>query len=236
MLKVSETTDDTEIETIERITRGQHTNDSWRELKKIKLTASNFKSAAIRITEPDNLLIRMYITDIKKSIPALEYGQLHESDAVKDYVALKMEEGHVNVKVWEVGTIISNITQGYGASLDKMVYDPNACGKKQGGLEIKCPFSKRGLSVEEACLGKNFFLSMQDGQKPKLKHNHQYYYQIQGKMFVCELEWIDFVVWFGPRKLNIERIYFDREWWFNFALPRIDYFYRRAFLPEVFTR
>ena len=233
MLKVSETTDDTEIETIERITRGQHTNDSWRELKKIKLTASNFKSAAIRITEPDNLLIRMYITDIKKSIPALEYGQLHESDAVKDYVALKMEEGHVNVKVWEVGTIISNITQGYGASLDKMVY---ACGKKQGGLEIKCPFSKRGLSVEEACLGKNFFLSKQDGLKPKLKHNHQYYYQIQGKMFVCELEWIDFVVWFGPRKLNIERIYFDREWWFNFALPRIDYFYRRAFLPEVFTR
>ena len=52
---------------------------------------------------------------------------------------------------------------------------------------------------------------MQDGQKPKLKHNHQYYYQIQGQMFVCELEWIDFKLWFGPRKLNIERIYFDRK-------------------------
>jgi len=39
---------DTDIETIERITRGQNNNETWRELKRIKLTASNFNTAARR--------------------------------------------------------------------------------------------------------------------------------------------------------------------------------------------
>lgn len=78
-----EKTDDNEIDTIERMTRGQSTNKSWRDLKRIKLTASNFKSAAVRISEPDKLLKRMmYISDIRKPVPALEYGQLNEFVAV----------------------------------------------------------------------------------------------------------------------------------------------------------
>lgn len=135
-----------------------------------------------------------------------------------------------------MGTIISKARPEYGASLDRCVFDPNAKGKKQGGLEVKCPYSKRGMSVQEACQDKNFFLTMKDSQTPKLKHGHQYFYQVQGQMFVCNLDWIDLVVWFGPTNLSIERVYFDREWWHRFALPRIDHFYRRAFLPEVLTR
>lgn len=55
-------------------------------------------------------------------------------------------------------------------------------------------------------------------------------------MLMCDLEWIDFATWFGANKLFIERIQYDKEWWYNTALPKIDFFYTRAILPEVFTR
>lgn len=226
---------DCDIERIERLSRGQN-NDFWKELKKVKLTASNFKAAACRNNEPDKLLKQiMYKVHEQSAVPALQYGHLHERYAVDDYIKRKKGEGNKDLRVWEVGTVISKVRPGYGASLDRMVFDPLAVGKKEGGLEVKCPYSKQGKSVEEACLDKKFCMAMNNGE-PKLRSNHQYYYQVQGQMFVCNLEWVDFVVWFGPNNLYIQRISFNRSWWYKDALPKLDYFYRRAFLPEVLTK
>ena len=36
--------------------------------------------------------------------------------------------------------------------------------------------------------------------------------------------------------LFTEKIYFGNSRWFNDLLPKIDYFYRRAFFPEMLTR
>lgn len=73
-------------------------------------------------------------------------------------------------------------------------------------------------------------------EKPKLKEGHSYYYQVQGQMYACELQWVDFVVWLGGSTMMKERLGFNRDWLYNEALPRLDYFYKRAFLPEVLTR
>lgn len=136
--------------------------------------------------------------------------------------------------VWEVGTLLSKNRPGLGASLDRMVYDPMANPKK-GGLEVKCPYAKRGMTIQEACNNNKFYLTMHDG-KPELRKGHAYFYQVQGQMYVCELEWVDFVVWFGNDALFIGRIIFDKDWWCNEALPALDHFYARAFYPEVLTR
>ena len=50
------------------------------------------------------------------------------------------------------------LEQCYGASLDRKVYDPKASGMKDGGLEVKCPYCKRGMTVEQACKDPNFCL------------------------------------------------------------------------------
>ena len=55
-----------DIETVERLTRGQSNNEVWRQLKRDKLTASNFYNAAVRRKEPDKLLTTttiMYISE-----------------------------------------------------------------------------------------------------------------------------------------------------------------------------
>ena len=65
-----------DIETVERLTRGQSNNEVWRQLKHDKLTASNFYNAAVRRKEPDKLLKNiMYISEKKKSIESLEYAE-----------------------------------------------------------------------------------------------------------------------------------------------------------------
>ena len=122
---------DVDIEKVERVTRGQSNNEVWRQLKRDKLTASNFYNAAVRRKEPDKLLRSiMYISEKKKSIASLEYGQVHECDTVASYVAAKAAEGNTLLRVEEVGTMLSKERPGYGARLDRKVYDPKASGMK----------------------------------------------------------------------------------------------------------
>ena len=59
---------DVDIEKIERVTRSQ-SNEVWRQLKRDKLTASNFHDAAVRRKEPDKFLRNiMYISQINTQI------------------------------------------------------------------------------------------------------------------------------------------------------------------------
>ena len=65
------------------------------------------------------------------------------------------------------------------------------------------------------------------------KRNINYYYQVQRQMCVANLEWVDFVVWFGPQKeIFVQRISFDKQKWFDDNLPKLDLFYKWAVIPE----
>ena len=93
----------------------------------------------------------MYIKE-KQDVPTLDHGIQHEKDAVDCYVALHHAAGNTKLTVTEVGTYISKKTSGLGASLDRLVYDLSSANGTEGGREVKCPHSKRGMSVTEACL------------------------------------------------------------------------------------
>ena len=68
----------------------------------------------------------------------------------------------------------------------------------------------------------------------KLKITHCYYFQIQGYMFPVVLNRVDFVVWCKITYCGTLRLRFDERFWQK-ALHCIDYFYCRAFVPELFT-
>lgn len=74
--------------------------------------------------------------------------------------------------------------------------------------------SKHGMQAHEACMNKSFFLQQTDDGKISLKRNHNYYFQLQGQLFVSGFEFIDFIVYFGDDiPIFIERIYFDKQFW-----------------------
>ena len=58
---------------------------------------------------------------------------------------------------------------------------------------------------------------------------------MQGNVYCCNLNWADFVVYFGRDNLFCERIKVDSEWQKK-NIPKLDHFHKTAILPELFTQ
>ena len=64
--------------------------------------------------------------------------------------------------------------------------------------------------------------------KPKLKHAHKYYVQVQGLMGVTGAKWCDFVV-YTSKGMSIARIPFDPQFW-NSLKVILKLYYLKHFL------
>ncbi|XP_065056985.1 uncharacterized protein LOC135685107 [Rhopilema esculentum] len=218
-----------EIDNIEKRTRGQSSNEQWKRERMYRITSSNFYLAAVNTIEPSSKLKAMFYKPFSTS--ATRHGNKYERHARELYTIFLKEKG-INAHVSDVGLILSSSCLYLGASLDGIVTHKN----EKWGLEIKCPFSKFNCTLKEAVLGKKFFLQNVGGNI-KLKRQHPYYFQIQGQMFCSGLKTIDFVVWFGNSEpLFVETIWFDVDFVTSYMLPRLEFFYCRAVLPELFTK
>ena len=56
-----------------------------------------------------------------------------------------------------------------------------------GLVAIKCPFTLRNLTPEEACADPNFYCHLVNGEAA-LKKDHPYYYQVQGQLRLTGLK------------------------------------------------
>ena len=196
---------DEEILETERKTRGQNKNNLWYEKRKTLLTASNFGKAAKTKVEPSNkvksILYSNFTTD------ALQYGIESEPKAVNLYVT-EMRKNGIDVTVEEVGLLVSREKPFLGASIDRIVTFKDT--EEKWGMEIKSPLSKAGMTVEEACKNKTFFLEKLSDGTVRLKRNHDYYLQIQGQLYCSnlDLKGIILTVFFGDDKpLFLEKIF-----------------------------
>lgn len=132
-----------------------------------------------------------------------------------------------------MGLVINPRWPQLGASPDKIVYCECCLGK---ALEVKCPYllnTKDINDVNEYVKLKNSCVIVSDGQII-LKHDHQYYYQVQMQIFVCNLQYCDFVIW-SPRFLFKERIYPDFEFWAKYSQTALK-FHSEVIVPELLGR
>ena len=76
-----------------------------------------------------------------------------------------------------------------GASLDGIVDEETV-------LEVKCPYTERNLSIEEAVKSTAFCLdSNESGLSYELKKDHVYWHQVHGDMYFSHRKFCFFVVW-----------------------------------------
>ena len=54
-------------------------------------------------------------------------------------------------------------------------------------LKIKCPYSHREDSIEEAVASDGQFCLIKQGDSFQLNQSHAYYYQVQTQFFVCDM-------------------------------------------------
>lgn len=204
-------------------------SSDWFSQRKLRVTASNFGLIFKRRSyEAENLdkFIHTLLNPVPYGkIPACEYGTKMESVARDDYIK---KTGHT---VQETGFWSRSDFPWLGGSPDGIVIDKNT-GEK-GLLEIKCPYSAKHLTIKDYIKEKKSAYLIYVGKSIVLDKGHNYYYQIQGCLFILNLEWCDFVVR-TEKELFIERIKRNPEF-ISSMLTRLEEFYTRFLLPSLAT-
>ena len=135
---------------IEKSTRGQSSNENWMKHRMYRITASNFYSTVVNTVEPSSRLNSMFYESFTSA--ATTHGKDFEGHIRGLYISLLKENG-VNADVAEAGLKLSSAFPYLGASLNGIV----KYQAKTWGLEIKCPFSKFGSSLQDALTDKKCF-------------------------------------------------------------------------------
>ena len=206
---------------IERNTRGQADCPQWYQHREKRLTASNFGAV---INRRENIYPKSILEKISSNpntrVPfSCKWGKDNEQNALLKYY----ESCNNQVEICEcVGFVVNPKWSWLGASPDALAFTSQE-SSPYGAVEIKCPSSKINTTIAEACQDKNFYLTCVNGQI-LLKKRHPYYYQLQGIMAICNLQWIDFVV-YTVTDIHIERVYFDFQNWRDTMLPKLTRFF-----------
>ncbi len=100
----------------------------------------------------------------------------------------------------------------------------------EGLLEIKCPYSVRNQDPTTV-KKEGFYLN--HGDTVTLSKKHDYYFQIQGQMGVCNRSYTDFVCW-TTCGMHVERISRDTAFFEQLKL-NLDDFFVKVILPCILT-
>ena len=115
------------------------------------------------------------------------------------------------------------------------MYDPTSMQELFGFLEVKCPFSHRNETPEQASTSPGFcsVLHTSDGtQGLALRRTHTYFAQVQGQMAIGGRPWCDFVI-FTTQGISVERVKYDALYWKNTLVPKLTKFYDNCVAPEI---
>ena len=132
------------------------------------------------------------------------------------------KEHNSSVSVEKCGFIIHPSKGWLGASPDGRVKDPTSkhC---YGIIEVKCPYSKRDMAPEQACMDPNFCCGLVES-KVCLKNNHSYY-QVQLQLYVGSdlYDWCDLCI-YTCRGISVQHISPDLEWQMK-CIPELDSYF-----------
>jgi len=190
---------------IEEATRAQADSKLWHVFRAGRVTASSMKAAChTSLEKPSPSLVRAlcHPDNNKLCVPATEHGKAHEEEAKLAYFN-RHKLQHTTAVLSASGLVINPTHLELGPSPDALV-SCECCGR--GVVEIKCPYTVN-RPEEHPCLE-----TTSDGLR--LNISHQYYYQVQTQIHLCEVAYCDFVVWTREAMLVL-RILPDSTLWEN---------------------
>jgi len=208
-----------QIKQIAKDTVGQSSNNLWHNMRKNRLTASQFGKAIRAYDYGSVTTIKDVIETIKgerqvPSVAPIQWGKEHEQDAIERYCAIK------GYTVSPTGLWI--FPHGYlAASPDGLVYESDEIDIPSGIIEVKCPYSVRFMDFQQMRLEKKLPLYL--NMNGNLKISADYYHQVQGELYATGAPWCDFVVW-TTIDIKIQRIYPNLDWKLT-NIPKLTSFY-----------
>lgn len=191
---------------LEQNTRNQAQSDTWRQARRLRVTASSFGVVVQRPTWTEKGLHNLVLERDLSRVRAVQYGIANEQAAVYRYISAMRTRGR-DVEAFQSGLLVDSSCHWLGASPDRFIFDP-AETQVHGLLEVKCPYSLKGKSPDE--MGDSHCMKKDSHNVFRLYRNHAYYFQILGQMALSSLSWIDFVL-FSEKFIIVERIRFSEE-------------------------
>lgn len=208
--------DEAAIMKVEDLTKGQRNNPQWLILRKWRLTASNFGIVLNSKKVTSSLYKRILGEYDLSGVQAINWGIVKEEEAIQ---AFQLSTGFV--------------VESSGLWLDKsgiLGASPDGLVGSDAVVEVKCPFSKRSCTIDEAVKCKDFCLIKNDTGLYELKKNHVYWHQIQGQIYISKRQKCYFVVW-TPKEFITLVIEKDAQWAIN--LDKLKTFYCKYILEHL---
>lgn len=221
-----------ERERIERETRGQSSQQDWYVIRSKRITGSKCGRILNQKKKTVSLLRQcLYPKPLDPPPAPIAWGRHQEPIAIRKYISYKSTTIHSPVSVEKCGFIIHPTKGWLGASPDGRVTD-STTERTNGIIEIKCPYSKREMTPEEACTDPNFCSELIES-KVCLKTTHSYYHQVQLQLYVgVDLYyWCDFCI-YTCKGLSVQRISPDHEWQRK-CIPELESYFDNHIVPEL---
>jgi len=187
-------------EEVEEKTRKQSNSALWFKLRACRLTASNFGRVLLRKATPtEKCLNNLFSKSSVRAIP-LDYGKGNESKAKSKYL-----EVFTSRHIHDCGLVINKEFIFLGATPDGKVCENGKCGI----IEIKCPYTARNYTIEQAVRElPDFMLKENTNGEVLLDKRHPNYAQVQGQLMITGAEFCDFIV-YTPKDLYVKRLFPD---------------------------
>ena len=194
------------------------------------MTASNLKNVlATNPAAPARSVLASVCRSTKSSLrtPAVQWGKDHEKAALEEYLSTQIQT-HLDFNLCGSGLWVSCEVPYLAGSPDG-VTECRCCGR--GIVEVKCPYQLRDSTMEEFLADKNSCMVADENGCPSLRRKHQHFYQVQAQMYVCDVQFCDFVVHCNKFTI-IQRVQYDREF-MEATIPKIKVFMTDAVLPQL---
>ena len=215
---------------IEMETRDQSLQDLWHVVRSKRITGSKCGRILCQRSKTVSLLRQC----VYPTPTPVAWGIQHEPIAIKKYISYKKD----TVLVEKCGFVIHPEKGWLGASPDGKVKDLTSQHAQPSGLiEVKCPYTKRDCTPEEACSDDKFCCQIVNSFV-KLKHDHIYYHQVQLQLYtVCKeydwCQWCDFCI-FTSKGISVERIFPDKDWEQKY-IPELEIYFDENIAPELIS-
>lgn len=226
VLRVTES----EAKYLEEQTRLQAQSQLWFQHRVGRITASKFGDVCkAKLIKPTASLVKSIMQDNKfdsSKVPALQWGISNECVARESYLQSQGIE-HDNLEYRPAGLHIHTSYSYLAASPDGVI-SCKCCG--EGLIEIKCPYKYRDTHPGDVS-DSTFYLQRNANGQLRLSREHNYYYQIQGQLSICEKSFCDFICW-TRKGIHVERIVHNRSF-MDSIKPAVDRFFKDAVLPRI---
>ena len=204
----------TQCQVLEKNTRKQALSAEWREARRFRLTASNFGTICKRTEKRDT----------SKLCDELHNGPTFKTEAMKlgikcERLARSKLEDMEGVTVELASLCVNPKHPHLGASPDGFI-------GKDTLVEIKCPFAGRDEKIKP---GKNFpFWGTNACGELVLLSKSNYYYQVQGQLYLTDRSICEFVVYTNA-DIKVINIPFDGDFCTHMLLPPLHAFYEEHY-------